>query len=1506
MDRSQHKVSRVEGDVIFQATSWFASDYEYDDDVEEGSRDDCTKYLVKIFGVTEDGKSVSVNVLNFTPYFFIKVHHAMDRYTAAKLREFVVNKLPRALKTSLLDVNIVRKKDFWGFQNHEKSAFARFKFKNLRAYKFTIRMFMKKVEIDSISRTPIKYKLYESNIDPSLRMMHIRDVEPCGWIKVPEGSYEQTCAIMSTNCQIEIDCEWKSLYRHTLEKIAPLMVASFDIECTSSHGDFPVARKTYKKTAYELIQYFEQHKTDTGIKDTLYGELLKVFKTDEPGVLSKVYAKVTHVQSDIESKLKRVIDDIFAILAGKLQYKGAQSKDAVLQQITSKLGDFVEEKRRKDNGQEESIYKWQGAFPSLEGDPIIQVGTTVHLYGEKACCFRSIITVGMCDPIEGVEVICCENERELLMKWRDLIVRLDPDVMTGYNIFGFDMPYMNDRAIEIGVEREFRKIGRLVGHPSEFVAKFLSSSALGDNILRYIDMEGRVLIDVMKVVQRDHKLDSYKLDAVANHFTNMNKHDVHPSDIFRLQKGTSADRKVIADYCVQDCALCNHLIMKLEILANNIGMSNVCNVPLSYIFMRGQGIKIFSLVAKECREDDFVIPTLMVNIQGDDDDNEPEDQDGYEGAIVLEPKTGIYIDDPITVLDYASLYPSSMISENLSHDSIILNPKYDNLPGYEYIDIKYDVYEKIDDTKVKTGEKVVRFVQFPNGEKGTIPNILIKLLRQRKETRKKSEFQTVTTKEGVELKGLVKKKDTHVTVTGLDNESVHVDNDMIDKITDTYDDFQKAVLDGLQLAYKVTANSLYGQCGAKTSPIYMKEIAACTTAVGRSQILKAKKFIEDNYEGAEIVYGDSVTGYTPTILRVNGIVCIETFENIATKFGNNEWVRCHDDGREEKEGCELYGVETWTDQGWTVVQRIIRHALAPHKKIVRVLTHTGCVDVTDDHSLLNVDSTTVSPKDIEVGHELLHATLPAYDEYVNHITVEEARIMGMFMGDGSCDVYHCKSGTKASWAINNASIPLQQTYKELCEKVYPELDWVILDTIESSGVYKLVPKGRKNYGTMKKFIKKYRALSYYDKHKIVPNDILASSIEVRKAFWTGLYDADGDKDVNGYVRVDQKSQLSALSIYMLAKSIGFSVSINTRKDKPHIYRITCTKRVQRKNPIKIKKLVDMDYQGYVYDFTTSNHHFHAGVGQLIVHNTDSIFLKFNPKDDDGMPLKGKAAIPACRKLGMDASKKFKAHLKPPHDLEFEKIFYPFILFSKKRYCANKYEHDDDHCKMNSMGIALKRRDNASIVKKVYGGVLDIILNNQDIIKSVTFLKKSLNDLADGKYPMEDLVVTKSLRADYKDPTRIAHKVLAERMGERDPGTKPQVNDRIPYVYVQVDEKKGQKILQGNRIEHPDYIRSNNLKPDYEFYITNQIMKPILQLYALTLENIEGYRKGPSYFEDVKQRLIKEKEGDIKKVKDKLNDLREDEVKKLLFDPVLTKLQNRKNRNMVITDFFTRA
>ena len=227
----------------------------------------------------------------------------------------------------------------------------------------------------------------------------------------------------------------------------------------------------------------------------------------------------------------------------------------------------------------------------------------------------------------------------------------------------------------------------------------------------------------------------------------------------------------------------------------------------------------------------------------------------------------------------------------------------------------------------------------------------------------------------------------------------------------------------------------------------------------------------------------------------------------------------------------------------------------------------------------------------------------------------------------------------------------------------------------------------------------------------------------------------------------------------------------------------------------------------------------------------------------------------------------------PQDLEYEKTFWPFILISKKRYTGDKYEFNTEDCKRTAMGIVLKRRDNAPIVKHVFGNVIEKIMIDKDFDATLEWLKESLSQIRNGDFSMRYFVITKSLRGYYKNPQSIAHKVLADRMAERDPGNKPKSNDRIPYAYIDkgktkqiigykkikerrvIGEFKNGKpkyknfmvddltqpkykkitILQGDRIEHIDYIKDKQLVLDYEFYISNQIMNPVKQVLDLEMD-----------------------------------------------------------------------
>jgi DNA polymerase elongation subunit (family B) len=627
----------------------------------------------------------------------------------------------------------------------------------------------------------------------------------------------------------------------------------------------------------------------------------------------------------------------------------------------------------------------------------------------------------------------------------------------------------------------------------------------------------------------------------------MAKDDVTPQDIFRLSKGSSADRAIVAKYCIQDCNLVHHLMNKIDVITGYVEMSSICSVPISFLVFRGQGIKLTSYVAKKCRDKNTLMPDL----------DKSGANEGYEGAIVLPPKCSMYMDNPVACVDYASLYPSSMISQNFSHDSKVWakeydldgqlikeigerDPKtgkyvYDNLPGYEYIDIEFDTFKYLRNparpaakaAKTKVGKMICRWAQFPENRKGIMPSILEELLKARANTRKMAKTEK--------------------------------------------DPFMQNILDKRQLGYKVTANSLYGQCGARTSTFYEKDVAACTTATGRMMITYAKRIIEE-------VYGDRV---------------------YETKIG-----------------------------------------------VVR---------------------------------------------------------------------------TKAE---------------------------------------------------------------------------------------------------------------------------------------------------------------------YVYG------------------DTDSVFFTFNLENPNtGEKIVGKPALEMTIEIAQDAADLCTQFLKPPMELTYEKTLMPFVLLSKKRYVGMLYETDPNKGKLKYMGLSLKRRDSCDYLKDVYGQILNILMKENSVQKAIDYLEGALSELIRGTVPMDKLTITKALRGDYKNPLQIAHRVLADRIGQRDPGNKPKPGDRMKFVHIVNDAKKA---LQGDKIETPEYILANRLQVDYVFYITNQLMKPLQQLFGLALEQIwlnKGKHILIKTFKKDMQKLNEEVDGDIEIFMKKKEKYCSAKIKALLFDKFLTNIYNEKHKIQTITSFF---
>jgi len=1296
---------------------------ETSDFTEQTSYKNDSIFTIQMFGINEQGETCAISINDYQPFFYVKVADNWDNKNVADLLGYIRKSIGSYYESSILQAVLVEHNKLYGFSANKTHKFVKFVFQNTTTMNRVKSLWFTPYS-PTVPRKPRKFwfppnnavgsvllELYESNIPPLLRYFHINSISPSGWVSIPI-SRAIIPNIKTTTCTYEYISSASNI-KPVLEKetLVPYKICSFDIEASSSHGDFPLPKKNYKRLAINIIDVFTLHAKTQIInyemaKQLFSKQILTAFGYSKFENIDSVYPKI----KPSKQKVLELITEILTHSFQTIQTSSSKEKtelltiDSIFEKNNESVNSYADggdcdedgdaDETGNDGGDAEEMVEYPSVskrftksvkpktsetiidillstsydreykiqcmnegltlvFPQLEGDKTTFIGSSFLRYGETTPYLNHCLVLGSCDKIEGVAVESVNTEKELLVKWTELIQRENPDIIIGYNIFGFDYEFMFQRALETQCEYEFltlsRRVNDLCAKQSKDGNLSIESSKIqlstGEYDLRFFKMCGRLQIDLYAYFRRDFNLSSYKLDDVAGQFIGdsikkivhcenenitelysqnlmglnvgdfihielssfttdyykngkkfkvvnivkdrsvietvkgkdtvqmyniiiiegqectdidisksirwgMAKDDVSPQDIFRLTNGTSADRAIVAKYCIQDCNLVHHLMNKIDILTGYVEMSRICSVPISFLVFRGQGIKLTSYVAKKCREKNTLMPDL----------ERIEYADGYEGAIVLPPKCSMYMDNPVACVDYSSLYPSSMISQNLSHDSKVWtkeynlqgklicetgetdkfgNYKYDNMEGYSYIDLEFDTFKYIRNPlkptakaeKTKSGKIVCRWAQFPNNRKGIMPSILEELLKARSDTRKMIKTET--------------------------------------------DPFIQNILDKRQLGYKVTANSLYGQCGSRTSTFYEKDVAASTTATGRMMIIYAKRIIEE-------VYSNMI--YETTI------------------YGN---VKCN-------------------------------------------------------------------------------------AEYI--------------------------------------------------------------------------------YG-----------------------------------------------------------------------------------------------------------------------------------------DTDSVFFTFNLENPEtGEKIRGKPALEITIEIAQDAANLCTQYLKPPMELSYEKTLMPFILLSKKRYVGMLYENDANKGKLKYMGLSLKRRDSCDYLKDTYGGVLNILMKENSIKPAIQFLENSLDNLIAGNVPMDKLSITKALRSDYKNPNQIAHKVLADRIGQRDPGNKPKSGDRLKFIHI---SHPNNKALQGEKIETPEYIIANRVLIDYSFYITNQIMKPLQQLFGLAVEQIWKYKNKENAIKKFTidmNKLNKECGYDLEVFMKKKEKYCSDVIKVLIFDAFLVKIKNAKNKQQPITNMFKPA
>ena len=454
-------------------------------------------FIIQMFGLNEKGKSCSIFVENFQPFFYIKVGEDWTESTKQSFIAFIKQKIGTYFASSIVSAKLVKKKQLYGFDAGKEYTFIHVQFMNQKGFNKVKNLWYsydKKTNERTLNKHALRYKdcyteMFESNIPPLLRFFHIHEISPSGWIKVVNTN-KNKFKIMSdcsqiTNCDYEIRASISNIKPVNDKEISiPYKIMSFDIEASSSHGDFPVPKKSYKKLALNMIEFIEKKNIQP---ETLLSHLkniiLTAFEFQKLPYVEKVYPKnkkitKTMIDSFIEKWIECVYDEAIiqsenyqtiesmfekmkeeeeeeaeSIVGSNNGINNKYSKTKKNTITTYKINDLIydnlfkrEDKINKINW---SLSKY---FPPLEGDKVTFIGSTFQKYGEKEPYLNHCLVLNSCSPLpsNNTEILCLEDEKDLLVEWRNLVQREQPDIIIGYNIFSFDYEFMFRRSQELG------------------------------------------------------------------------------------------------------------------------------------------------------------------------------------------------------------------------------------------------------------------------------------------------------------------------------------------------------------------------------------------------------------------------------------------------------------------------------------------------------------------------------------------------------------------------------------------------------------------------------------------------------------------------------------------------------------------------------------------------------------------------------------------------------------------------------------------------------------------------------------------------------------------------------------------------------------------------------------------------------------------------------------------------------------------------------------------------
>ncbi|AKU37485.1 ORF_070R [Scale drop disease virus] len=504
-------------------------------------------------------------------------------------------------------------------------------------------------------------------------------------------------------------------------------------------------------------------------------------------------------------------------------------------------------------------------FPQDRDDDVIfQIGVVICKGAQTIDSLLLSLTGNDYVKTDDYRIQQYESECDLIQAFIDHITANKINVLCGYNVMGFDIPYLIKRCTRLSILGMFRRMG---SDPTKIsIEKTVNwmSSAYRCQKYTYILWEGLLTLDLLPIIAHDHKMDSYKLENVAQHFIKCGKDPIKPKDIFNAYR--TKNMALVGKYCMQDVYLCRDLLNHLNVWIALCEMAKVCNTDIMPLFTNGQQIKVFSQIYRECTpckmsDKMYVIPSHL--------EPSAEEEFSYTGAFVYEPTPGIY--NNVIPMDFSSLYPSIIISKNICYSTYVDTGSIEDVPDnvevykwQEHNGCEHDtVYLEYDKLRNVLGQLQTKQAAL-NLNKKLHKEQLAKLVKQIKEVKTQLKETKPTSMKNKcsnfsfgfynadARPGILPK-----VLSCLLSSRAKIRAQM--KLLDPNDPM-KSVLDKRQLAYKISANSVYGSMGTTRGYLPFMQGAMTTTFCGRKMIERAAELLK-TVANARLIYGDTDSCY---------------------------------------------------------------------------------------------------------------------------------------------------------------------------------------------------------------------------------------------------------------------------------------------------------------------------------------------------------------------------------------------------------------------------------------------------------------------------------------------------------------------------------------------------------------------------------------------------------------------------------------------------------------------